>query len=639
MPIQLDFPNWDKNVSKQQTGLAQCLVSGDFRFTGLVESVFMSSALSQNQPEDIRGRGSDEINLRARLAGLSQLTADVRPQVTLLGFLYFISGALEAVFLIAVARVGIAIADGSTTVLIFRSIEMSIHRSLLLCVIAISIRLVATLFGVRVSTGLTYRISVGLRTRLSHSFLRSSWAIQQSQPAGILQQLVVTFPNQGSILVTQLANSLGSGLTLLAMLFLALTVDPWATLVILLILIVLATILRPLRSRVNKNSKESIDPQISFSSGVSQVGTLGLEIQAFGVQEQSENYLDKLIDADAVAQRRLGLIAYSVSPVYVSLAYGAVLVALAIVATLNNKNLGSSGAVMLIMLRTLSYGQALQQGSVSLAQILPFLTLMESTISEFEENRATGGTEKLVHIDSIVAEDVSFSYVNHKQALRNVSFALEKGQSYGIIGPSGSGKSTLVQLLLGIRDPQSGFISVNGCDLRTVDRASWLSKVSFVPQEATLITGTIAENIIFFRSGISEKQMIEAARAAHILEEIEKLPNGFNTNLGERAQQLSGGQRQRLSIARALAGNPELLILDEPTSALDIRSESAIRTTISSLAGKVTVVVIAHRMSTLDVCSKLMVIQDGELKAFATTSELSVDNDFYKEAIRLADLK
>lgn len=599
----------------------------------------MSSAQSQNQPEDIRGRGSDEINLRARLAGLSQLTADVRPQVTLLGFLYFISGALEAVFLIAVARVGIAIADGSTTVLIFRSIEMSIHRSLLLCVIAISIRLVATLFGVRVSTGLTYRISVGLRTRLSHSFLRSSWAIQQSQPAGILQQLVVTFPNQGSILVTQLANSLGSGLTLLAMLFLALTVDPWATLVILFVLIVLATILRPLRSRVNKNSKESIDPQISFSSGVSQVGTLGLEIQAFGVQEQSENYLDKLIDADAVAQRRLGLIAYSVSPVYVSLAYGAVLVALAIVATLNNQNLGSSGAVMLIMLRTLSYGQALQQGSVSLAQILPFLTLMESTISEFEENRATGGSEKLVHIDSIVAEDVSFSYVNHKQALRNVSFALEKGQSYGIIGPSGSGKSTLVQLLLGIRDPQSGFISVNGCDLRTVDRTSWSSKVSFVPQEATLITGTVAENIIFFRSGISEKQMIEAARAAHILEEIEKLPNGFNTNLGERAQQLSGGQRQRLSIARALAGNPELLILDEPTSALDIRSESAIRSTISSLAGKVTVVVIAHRMSTLDVCSKLMVIQDGELKAFATTSELSVDNDFYKEAIRLADLK
>ena len=416
----------------------------------------VSPIKSQNKPEDINARRSDEINLRARVAGLSQLTADVRPQVALLGFLYFISGALEAFFLIAVARVGIAIADGSTTVLIVNSIEISIHQSLLLCVVAISVRLLATLFGVRVSTSLVYQISVGLRTRLSHSFLRSSWAIQQSQPAGILQQLVVTFPNQGSVLVTQLANSLGSGLTLLAMLFIALTVDPWATLVILFVLILLATILRPLRGRVNKKSNASIDPQVSFSSGVAQVGTLGLEIQAFGVQEQSEKYLDKLIDADAVAQRRLGLIAYSVSPVYVSLAYGAVLVALAIVAMLNNQNLASSGAVMLIMLRTLSYGQALQQGSVSLAQILPFLTLMESTISKFENNRAAGGSEKLLHIDSIVAEDVSFSYVDHKQALHNISFAFERGQSYGIIGPSGSGKSTLVQLLLGIRDPQSG---------------------------------------------------------------------------------------------------------------------------------------------------------------------------------------
>ena len=599
----------------------------------------MTPVQSQAKSEDTTGYRSDETNLKARFAGLRQLSADVRPHVALLGFLYFISGALEAFFLIVVARVGIAIADGSTAVLIFQSIEISVHQSLLLCVIAISVRLVATLIGVRVSTGLIYRISVGLRTRLSHSFLRSSWEIQQTQAAGILQQLVVTFPNQGSILVTQLATSMGSGLTLLAMLSIALTVEPWATLVILVVLIVLATFLRPLRGRVNQNSNASIDPQVSFSSGIAQVGSLGLEIQAFGVQEQSEKYLDKLITDDAAAQRRLGMIAYSVSPVYVSLAYGAVLIALAIVASLNGQNLSSSGAVMLIMLRTLSYGQALQQGSVSLAQILPFLNLMESTIGRFEGNRATGGTEKLLHIDSITAEDISFSYANNKQALRNVSFAFEKGQSYGIIGPSGSGKSTLVQLLLGIRDPQSGFISVNGCDLKKIDRSSWSSKVSFVPQEATLITGTVAENIIFFRSEISKKQMIEAARAANVLEEIERLPNGFNTNLGERAQQLSGGQRQRLSIARALAGDPELLILDEPTSALDIKSESAIRSTIASLAGKVTVVIIAHRMSTLDVCNKLMVIQDGQLKAFGTTSELSVNNEFYKEAIRLAELK
>jgi ABC-type multidrug transport system fused ATPase/permease subunit len=599
----------------------------------------MSSDPAFEQNEEIHTQQYGANSFRERLASLKRLTSDVRPHVVLLSLFYFISGVMEAAFLVLVARVGLAVAEGDTTVSFFNGSTVSVNQALGLSAFMLIVRLISALLGVRVSMGLTYRISVGLRTRLSHAFLRSSWAIQQSQPAGILQQLVVTFPNQGSVLITQLANSLGAALTLIAMLGVAVAVDPPATLVVLLVLVLLGTILRPLRGRVNRRSNDSIDPQVAFSNGVAQVGTLGLEIQAFGVQKQSEEYLDELIASDAIAQRHVGLIAYSVSPIYVSLAYGAVIGALVIVASLGTDKMQSSGAVMLVMLRTLGYGQSLQQGSVYLAQIFPFLNRIESTVEEFETNRATSGEQAINHIGLIDFSNVSFSYVPERTVVQDISCQLLAGNSYGIIGPSGSGKSTLVQLLLGIRNPTSGSITVNGIDLTDIDRSSWASKVAFVPQDATLITGTVAENIAFYRPGISEQQMVEAARSAYVLDDIQKLSQGFNTNLGERAQQLSGGQRQRLSIARALVGNPEMLILDEPTSALDMKSESVIRDTIAALNGQVTVVVIAHRLSTLDICSRLMVIQEGQLKAFATPTELAADNDFYKEALRLAGVK
>jgi ATP-binding cassette subfamily B protein len=596
----------------------------------------MSSDQQSNIPDDAAKQHYLTNSFQERMSGLARLTSEVRPHVVSLSIFYLISGVIEAAFLVLVARVGLAVAEGDTTLNFINGTALTVNQALGLSATMLIIRLCAALLGVRVSLALTYRISVGIRVRLSHAFLRSSWAIQQSQPAGILQQLVVTFPNQGSILLNQLANSLGAALTLIAMLVVAFAVEPSATVVVLIVLISLGAILRPLRGRVNRRSDDSIDPQVSFSNGVAQVGTLGLEIQAFGVQKQTEKYLDDLIVNDAIAQRHVGLIAYSVSPIYVSLAYGAVIGALAIVASLGTDQMQSSGAVMLVMLRTLSYGQSLQQGSVYLAQIFPFLHRIENTVDEFEQNRATNGPRKIEKIGNIELTDVGYSYSSGPRVLQDISCQLQAGHSYGIIGPSGSGKSTLVQLLLGIRNPTSGSITSNGFDLTDIERSSWTSKVAFVPQDPILITGTVAENIAFYRPGISEQQMVEAARSAHVLEDIQKLPQGFNTDLGERAQQLSGGQRQRLSIARALVGNPELLILDEPTSALDMKSESVIRDTIAELQGEVTVVVIAHRLSTLDVCSRLMVIQDGQLKAFATPSELAANNDFYKEALNLA---
>jgi len=159
-----------------------------------------------------------------------------------------------------------------------------------------------------------------------------------------------------------------------------------------------------------------------------------------------------------------------------------------------------------------------------------------------------------------------------------------------------------------------------------------------VAQDANLITGTVAENIRFFRDDIDEDAVRDSAARANVLRDIDALPEGFDAHLGERASRLSGGQRQRLSIARALAGDPALLVLDEPTSALDGRSEGLIRDTLGELRGKVTVVIIAHRMSTLDICDRIMVIEDGRLTALGTPGDLARDSDFYRNAMATAGI-
>jgi ABC-type multidrug transport system fused ATPase/permease subunit len=576
---------------------------------------------------------------RTRFQAIARLTDDVRPHMFLISVFAFINGLLEAGFLVIIARIALALTEGSNSIRIANGFEFTTYQGLAVSAILIIVRLVFSLGAVRVSTSLVYRVGVNLRLRLSHAFLDSSWATQQSQPAGTLQQLVVSFPTQGSSLIYSLATSLGAGITLIAMMAVSFLVNFLATLTVFIALFLFSGILRPLRNRLNRRSNASIAPQVSFSNGVAQIGTLGLEIHSFGVNQQVKKKIDRLIFNEGEAQRKVGLISNSISPAYVSLAYLAVVTAVLLVALLGTGQLGSAGAVMIIMLRTLGYGQQLQNGSVSISLIQPFIDLIDKTIVTYKHSSQENGTSQVSEIGSIKFDDVTFSYLANTPVLDRISFEIKQGEAVGVVGPSGSGKSTLVQLLLGIRNPASGSITADGINLKEIDRSSWTSKVAFVPQDATLITGTVAENIAFYRSDISKEQMIDAARSAHVLDDIEKLPKGFDTDLGERAQQLSGGQRQRLSIARALVGNPDLLILDEPTSALDMKSESVIRDTIASLNGRVTVVVIAHRLSTLDICNRLMVIQEGQLKAFATPAELAADNDFYKEALRLAGVR
>ncbi|MGA8047601.1 MAG: ABC transporter ATP-binding protein, partial [Dermatophilaceae bacterium] len=327
------------------------------------------------------------------------------------------------------------------------------------------------------------------------------------------------------------------------------------------------------------------------------------------------------------------------APFYITLAYAAVLAGVAGLALLELGRVEAVGAVMLLMLRSLTYGQILATAAGSLQSQAPAIARLRETIDQYAGAPASNGSAIPEQVAPLVAKQVTFSYTPEQPALSDLSLQINPGEVIGVIGPSGAGKSTLAQLLLGLREPGKGSLEVAGVRLQNINRGWWSRRVAFVAQDANLITGTVAENIRFFRGEVGDEALRNSAARANVLRDIEALPDGFRSHLGERGTKLSGGQRQRLSIARALAGGPELLILDEPTSALDGRSEGLIRDTLGALRGDVTVVIIAHRMSTLNICDRIMVIEHGRMTALGTPEELSRSSDFYRSAMAEAGIR
>jgi ATP-binding cassette subfamily B protein/subfamily B ATP-binding cassette protein MsbA len=202
-----------------------------------------------------------------------------------------------------------------------------------------------------------------------------------------------------------------------------------------------------------------------------------------------------------------------------------------------------------------------------------------------------------------------------------------------LVGPSGAGKTTITDLVARFHDPTSGAIRLNGIDLRKMKLKSFRSLLAVVQQEVFLFDGTVRENIAYGRRGVTEADIIDAAKRANADEFIVRLPEGYDTLIGERGFKLSGGQRQRLSIARAILANPQILILDEATSNLDTESEQLIQASLSDLFKGRTTFVIAHRLSTIAHADLIVVILDGRIVETGTHEQLVANRALYYEMV------
>ncbi len=223
------------------------------------------------------------------------------------------------------------------------------------------------------------------------------------------------------------------------------------------------------------------------------------------------------------------------------------------------------------------------------------------------------GEEPLVFEKAIRLEHISFAYEEEKPVLKNINLTIHKGEKIGFIGESGSGKSTLVDIIIGLYRPLNGTVYVDEIPLEAKNLKSWRKKIGYIPQSVYLFDGTVAENVAF-GDEIDRQKVKSVLAKANILEFLESHQDGIDTRVGEGGIKLSGGQKQRIAIARALYDDPEVLVLDEATSALDNETEAKVMDAIYAISQEKTLIVIAHRLSTLDRCQKVYRLENGEIK-------------------------
>jgi ABC-type multidrug transport system fused ATPase/permease subunit len=565
--------------------------------------------------------------------------AGQRRRMALLTASAIAGGFAEAGALVVIARVAVELAakNGSDHVDVA---GMSVSLGALIG-IALGLVIVRTALAVwqsRLNALATTTTLSNVRKSVIKLFLGASWALQSSEREGRIQELLTTYAGMASNAIVNLVVAVVSVCSIVALVVTAFAVNPVASLAVAGAAVLIGLTLRPIRGAIQRRSRRASESNLAFATALTELASTTQEVRIFDVEQNVRERLDRLTDETSTRLRRTRFLSTVVVAIYQGIALMLIVLALFVAYESGVSGLASLGAVVLIMLRSLGYGQNLQQGLQGLHESVPYFEGLIDEQARYLAGAIDRSGAPVEGIGELDFRDVWFAYPDGKPVLRGVSFTTEPGEIIGIVGPSGAGKSTLVQLILRLRDPSSGVIACSGRDITELSLEEWYRHIAFVPQEARLFAGSVEDNIRFFRDQVGHEMIERAAKRAHLHDEILAMPHGYQTSVGERGGELSGGQRQRLCIARALVGDPSIIVLDEPTSALDPRSEALMRDTMGALKRSTTTFVIAHRMSTLTICDRIMVIHGGELQGFDAPSALARGNDFYREALELSGM-
>ncbi len=483
---------------------------------------------------------------------------------------------------------------------------------------------------IRITSTYSYRLRKGLFEKM----VNAAWNHLLKQKLGHLDTLLITNVRYSEALFQSLSHAVTLVSSLLMYILVALNISMPITLMTSVLALVIFTFFKPLLDKTRKlaNRLENLNRDIAHfvNEHVTGMKTVKAMLAEEKVADKGTQYFEQL--------RRFNLRAlmYSILPDSLLQPLGLMYVLIIFAFSYNapNFNLAALAAVVYLIEKIFIYIQQLQKLIQSISEYGPYLASVVKYENEAVLNKEiVEGSETFTFSDVIEFKKVKFKYeTGSKETFSDLSFSIRQGEMVGIIGPSGVGKTTIVDLILRFFRPTGGEITIDGKNISTIKLRNWRSQIGYISQDIFLLNDTIANNIRFYDDTLSDKDLERAASLANISEFIDSTPNKFETVIGERGVMLSGGQRQRIIIARILARSPRILILDEATSSLDNESEREIQAVIDNLKGMITVIIIAHRLSTVKNADKLVVLGEGGVLEEGSPQELlSDDNSYFKK--------
>lgn len=478
-------------------------------------------------------------------------------------------------------------------------------------------------------------VQATMRRRLVDAYSHASWELQSQDREGHFQEMMTNQIQQASAGASQATQLIISLATFLILVLSAFALNPIAALVVFAAAVALFAALRPANAVAMRLSRRLSAAQLDYAGSVGEANRVTEEVNVFGTAEEQCSRVTRFVLAARALYVKTQVVARLIPNLYQSLIYFVLVIGLLVITEASLAGFSSLGAVVLLLVRAGTYGQNAQGFWVSMRQSLPFVERLQNAIDVYSRSTPARGELALGEIRTLAFDDVEYRYRDDRPVLRDLSFTVKGGETVGVIGPSGAGKSTMVQILLRLREPRSGRFLINGADAADIRSEDWHAEVAYVPQTPKLIHASVADNVRFYRD-FDDAAVEHACRLARIHDEIMSWPQGYQTIVGPRADAVSGGQQQRICLARALISQPSMLVLDEPTSALDPRSEALIQESLEALHNELTLFIIAHRMSTLSICNRVMVVLDGSLDAFDTLPALTEGNEYYRLASGLS---